>query len=89
MRVLRPSEIAAIDEPMCPAPEVTVLMPDLKTLKTVCDRLQRISGTLVMSANWAGEMRFVDLRVSGLGLCLQAKQGQGRRGRSTCHDRVS
>lgn len=58
VRVLSPAQVESIREPMCPEPDVNILMPSLSTLRTVADRLRTMSETIVVSANRNGEMTF-------------------------------
>ncbi|KAM0749484.1 cell cycle checkpoint [Meredithblackwellia eburnea MCA 4105] len=55
--VKKQSEVDAMKEPLCPAPDVNILLPPLQNLKTVCERLKTIAPTITISANFRGEFR--------------------------------
>ncbi|KAM0786318.1 hypothetical protein ACM66B_001793 [Microbotryomycetes sp. NB124-2] len=57
VRVKTLSEMQAMKEPLCPTPDVNILLPPLSNLRTVCDRLKTISSAITISANWRGELR--------------------------------
>ncbi|KAI5477604.1 HUS1 checkpoint protein [Pseudohyphozyma bogoriensis] len=66
VRVKKHSEVDAMKEPLCPAPDlfpvgiafqVNILLPPLSSLRTVSERLKTISSSITISANWRGEFR--------------------------------
>ncbi|ORY63660.1 checkpoint protein Hus1/Mec3 [Leucosporidium creatinivorum] len=57
VKVKKQAEVDAMKEPLCPTPDVNILLPPLSTLRTVCDRLKTISSTITISANRRGEFR--------------------------------
>ncbi|KAK4051962.1 Checkpoint protein hus1 [Microbotryomycetes sp. JL221] len=57
VRVKTLTEMQAMKEPLCPTPDVNILLPPLSSLRTVCDRLKTISSIITISSNWRGELR--------------------------------
>ncbi|KAL8276507.1 hypothetical protein RQP46_011108 [Phenoliferia psychrophenolica] len=57
VKVKKQSEVDALKEPLCPAPDVNILLPPLGLLRTVSERLKTISPVITISANWRGEFR--------------------------------
>jgi HUS1 checkpoint protein len=43
-------------EPTLPDPEVYIMMPPLKNLKNVIERMKNIDSNLILQANMAGEL---------------------------------
>ncbi|GAA5833084.1 hypothetical protein JCM11251_006510 [Rhodosporidiobolus azoricus] len=57
VKVKKAAEIAELKEPLCPQPDVILLLPDLKLLRTVAERLKTISPYITLTANNRGEFR--------------------------------
>jgi hypothetical protein len=55
VNMLSPSQIASFVEPLLPDPEVYIMMPPLKLLRNVVDRMKNIDDYLTIQANMAGE----------------------------------
>ncbi|KAF8071503.1 checkpoint protein Hus1/Mec3 [Lyophyllum atratum] len=51
IEVLRPNDVARLSEPMCPEPDLHILLPPLQKLRTVVDRLKPMSDVLAIRAN--------------------------------------
>ncbi|GAA6007126.1 uncharacterized protein JCM10292_004125 [Rhodotorula paludigena] len=57
VRVKKAADIELLKEPLCPPPDVILLLPPLQLLRTVVERLKTVSPYLTLSANNAGELR--------------------------------
>lgn len=57
IEVLRPNDVARLNEPMCPEPDLHILLPPLQKLRTVVDRLKPMSDILAVRANNSGCLR--------------------------------
>ncbi|GAA5917537.1 hypothetical protein JCM6882_001722 [Rhodosporidiobolus microsporus] len=57
VKVKKAADIAELKEPLCPQPDVILLLPELKVLRTVAERLKTISGYITLTANNRGELR--------------------------------
>ncbi|BGP17888.1 hypothetical protein JCM10213_000966 [Rhodosporidiobolus nylandii] len=57
VKVKKAAEIELLKEPLCPAPEVVLLLPPLSVLRTVAERLKTVSSLITLSANNRGELR--------------------------------
>jgi HUS1 checkpoint protein len=55
VNMLSPSQVASFVEPLLPDPEVYIMMPPLKLLRNVVDRMKNIDDYLTIQANMAGE----------------------------------
>jgi len=55
VQILTPVQLQAYTEPMLPDPEVYIMMPPLKSLKNVIERMKNIDQYLILQANMAGE----------------------------------
>ncbi|KAG6917856.1 hypothetical protein DXG01_000761 [Tephrocybe rancida] len=51
IEVMRPADVAKMNEPMCPEPDLHVLLPPLQKLRTVVDRMKLMSDILAVRAN--------------------------------------
>ncbi|KAH7101978.1 cell cycle checkpoint [Auriculariales sp. MPI-PUGE-AT-0066] len=49
--VMRPADVARIQEPLCPEPDVHIVVPPLAKLRVVVDHLQKLSSTVAVRAN--------------------------------------
>jgi len=54
--ILRPGDMENIKEPLCPEPDVHIVTPALKDLRTVVDRLKSFGSQICVSANNSGEL---------------------------------
>ncbi|CCL99927.1 uncharacterized protein FIBRA_01952 [Fibroporia radiculosa] len=53
--VMRPNDVQRLKEPMCPEPEVHIVLPPLAKLRTVVERLKPLAGDVVaIRANGSG-----------------------------------
>ncbi|PWN51227.1 cell cycle checkpoint [Violaceomyces palustris] len=57
IRVLKPADIAKVKEPLCPEPDVHIVLPKLANVRTVVEHLRTLSSSLTMSANMEGELK--------------------------------
>ncbi|GAA6023942.1 hypothetical protein JCM8202_001300 [Rhodotorula sphaerocarpa] len=57
VRVKKAADIELLKEPLCPAPEVIITLPDLQQIRTVVERLKTVSPFVTVSANNQGELR--------------------------------
>ncbi|THH31214.1 hypothetical protein EUX98_g2979 [Antrodiella citrinella] len=72
--IMRPEDVDKLQEPMCPEPDVHILLPSLTKLRTVVHRLQPMSKVLAVRANASGQLQIsvstdavkVDVAWSGL-----------------------
>jgi len=55
--VLRPSDVKKLTEPMCPEPEVHILLPPLQKMRTIIERLRSLSDTIAVKANNNGRLQ--------------------------------
>jgi HUS1 checkpoint protein len=56
--LLTGQQLAALVEPHLPDPQVHIMLPPLKLLRSVIDRMKNMSEHLFISANMGGELRF-------------------------------
>ncbi|KAG5652181.1 hypothetical protein H0H81_005980 [Sphagnurus paluster] len=54
IEVLRPADVARLSEPLCPEPDLHILLPPLGKLRTVVERLKLMSDILAVRANKNG-----------------------------------
>ncbi|KAH0585690.1 Checkpoint protein hus1 [Termitomyces sp. J132] len=57
IEVMRPADVAKMNEPMCPEPDVHILLPPLQKLRTVVDRMKIMSDVLAVRTNNSGVLR--------------------------------
>ncbi|EPQ28001.1 uncharacterized protein PFL1_04328 [Pseudozyma flocculosa PF-1] len=57
IKVLKPTEFSKIKEPLCPAPDVHIVLPKLVNLRTVVDHMRSLSDILTVSANHEGNLK--------------------------------
>ncbi|KDE06384.1 hypothetical protein MVLG_03291 [Microbotryum lychnidis-dioicae p1A1 Lamole] len=57
VRVRKAAEMDLLKEPLCPTPDINIMLPPLATLKTICERLKTISPLVTISANHQGELK--------------------------------
>lgn len=57
IKVLKPAEMSRIVEPLCPEPDVHIILPKLLHLRTVADHMRSLSDVVTLSANRRGELR--------------------------------
>jgi len=55
--VLRPADVARVKEPMCPPPDIHILLPPLAKLRTVAEHMRALSEVLALQANHRGDVR--------------------------------
>jgi len=56
IQLLSAAQLSALNEPTLPDPEVYIMMPPLKSLRNVVDRMKNIDQYLTIQANMAGEL---------------------------------
>ncbi|KAG8944375.1 hypothetical protein FRC04_001955 [Tulasnella sp. 424] len=54
VRILRPSEVSALKEPLCPEPDVNIILPPLAKMRTVVERMAKLSSIVGFSASLSG-----------------------------------
>ncbi|RDB25543.1 Checkpoint protein hus1 [Hypsizygus marmoreus] len=57
IEVMRPADVARLSEPLCPEPDLHILLPPLQKLRTIVDRLRPMSDILAIRANNNGCLR--------------------------------
>ncbi|KAH7884793.1 cell cycle checkpoint [Phlebopus sp. FC_14] len=55
--VMRPTEVERLREPLCPDPDVQILLPPLQKLRTIVERLRSLSDVLALRANNSGKLQ--------------------------------
>ncbi|EJD06814.1 cell cycle checkpoint [Fomitiporia mediterranea MF3/22] len=55
--VLKPAEMARLKEPLCPEPDIHILLPPLQKLRTVVERMRSMADVLGIYANHKGGLR--------------------------------
>ncbi|CDZ97840.1 Checkpoint 9-1-1 complex, HUS1 component [Phaffia rhodozyma] len=77
IKVLKTPEVEQLKEPLCPEPDIHIVLPPLSSLRTVTDHLSRLSSHVSVSANNLGELKLeagrderngVEVRTSWKGL---------------------
>lgn len=63
VQILTSVQLQAYVEPTLPDPEVYIMMPPLKNLKNVIERMKNIDNNLILQANMAGELTLKVLRL--------------------------
>jgi len=56
VEILTPVQLQNVQEPLLPDPEVYIMLPPLKNLRNVVDRMKNLDGYLIIQANMAGEL---------------------------------
>ncbi|KAF9457489.1 checkpoint protein Hus1/Mec3 [Collybia nuda] len=54
IEVMRPNDVARLSEPLCPEPDLHILLPPLQKLRTIVERLRPMSDILAVRANNSG-----------------------------------
>ncbi|KAL0945319.1 hypothetical protein HGRIS_000821 [Hohenbuehelia grisea] len=54
--VMKPTDVALLREPMCPEPDIHILLPPLQKLRTIVDRMRPMSDILAVRANNSGRL---------------------------------
>ncbi|CAE6437195.1 unnamed protein product [Rhizoctonia solani] len=66
--VMKATEIEQVKEPLCPPPDLHIILPPLKELRTIVEHMQRLSDVVAISATPGGELVLAiqtdDVRVS-------------------------
>ncbi|KAI0346232.1 cell cycle checkpoint [Trametopsis cervina] len=58
IEIMKPQDVQRLAEPMCPEPDVHILLPQLIKLRTVVERLRSLSDTIAVRANKSGRLEF-------------------------------
>ncbi|KAI0703846.1 checkpoint protein Hus1/Mec3 [Cytidiella melzeri] len=83
IEIMKPQDVQRLSEPMCPEPDVHVLLPQLTKLRAVVERLRSLSDTIAVRANKLGRLEFsvrtdsvsCDVAWTGLSNPTMAKDG--------------
>ncbi|KAF5326949.1 hypothetical protein D9619_005043 [Psilocybe cf. subviscida] len=51
IEVLKPADVAKLTEPLCPTPDLHILLPKLQSLRTIVERLKPLSDVMSIQAN--------------------------------------
>ncbi|CAE6510907.1 unnamed protein product [Rhizoctonia solani] len=66
--VMKAADIEQVKEPLCPPPDLHIILPPLKELRTIVEHMQRLSDIVAISATPGGELVLAiqtdDVRVS-------------------------
>ncbi|KAJ3832916.1 checkpoint protein Hus1/Mec3 [Lentinula raphanica] len=54
IEVMKPADVAKLNEPMCPEPDIHVLLPSLQKIRTIVERLRSMSDILAVRASHNG-----------------------------------
>jgi len=57
VKILRPSEVQALEEPRCPEPDIHIILPPLAKLRTVVERMAKLSSLIGVYANAEGTLK--------------------------------
>ncbi|KAH8094491.1 cell cycle checkpoint [Cristinia sonorae] len=57
IEVMRPQDVDKLQEPLCPEPDVHILLPPLAKLRTVVDHLRAHCDTIAVHANGSGKLQ--------------------------------
>jgi len=57
IEVFKPADADKLKEPMCPEPDVHIVLPPLSKIRTVTDHLRQLSDVMGISANAAGHLK--------------------------------
>ncbi|TFK32501.1 checkpoint protein Hus1/Mec3 [Crucibulum laeve] len=57
IEVMKPGDTAKLAEPLCPEPDLHILLPPLQKLRTIVDRLRPMSDILAIRANNNGRLQ--------------------------------
>ncbi|EIW83682.1 cell cycle checkpoint [Coniophora puteana RWD-64-598 SS2] len=55
--VMRPSDVDRLREPLCPEPDVHILLPNLQKLRTIVERIRPLSDIIAIRANNSGKLQ--------------------------------
>ncbi|KAJ7680030.1 checkpoint protein Hus1/Mec3 [Mycena rosella] len=55
--VMKPADVANLKEPMCPEPDVHIILPPLQKLRPIVERLRPMSDFLAVRANNSGRLQ--------------------------------
>ncbi|KAJ7503266.1 checkpoint protein Hus1/Mec3 [Mycena galericulata] len=57
IEVMKPADVANLKEPMCPEPDVHIILPPLQKLRPIVERLRPMSDFLAVRANNSGRLQ--------------------------------
>ncbi|KAJ7149887.1 checkpoint protein Hus1/Mec3 [Mycena crocata] len=63
--VMKPADVANLKEPMCPEPDVHIILPPLQKLRPIVERLRPMSDFLAVRANNNGRLQ-LSIRTDGV-----------------------
>ncbi|KZT40004.1 cell cycle checkpoint [Sistotremastrum suecicum HHB10207 ss-3] len=55
--IMKPTEAELLKEPLCPEPDVHIVLPPLQKLRTVVERLRSLSDVIGIFANGSGQLK--------------------------------
>ncbi|KAH7928104.1 cell cycle checkpoint [Leucogyrophana mollusca] len=55
--VMRPADVEKLREPLCPEPDVHILLPPLQKLRTIVERLRPLSDVMAIQVNGNGKLQ--------------------------------
>ncbi|KAJ7212130.1 checkpoint protein Hus1/Mec3 [Mycena pura] len=65
IEVMKPADVANLKEPMCPEPDVHIILPPLQKLRPIVERLRPMSDFLAVRANNNGRLQ-LSIRTDGV-----------------------
>ncbi|KAJ7935624.1 Hus1-like protein-domain-containing protein [Mycena leptocephala] len=63
IEVMKPADVANLKEPMCPEPDVHIILPPLQKLRPIVERLRPMSDFLAVRANNNGRLHSPSARI--------------------------
>ncbi|EIM90672.1 cell cycle checkpoint [Stereum hirsutum FP-91666 SS1] len=57
IEVLKPAEVARLSEPLCPEPDIHILLPPLLKIRTIVERLRPLADVIAVRANKSGKLQ--------------------------------
>ncbi|KAA1467264.1 cell cycle checkpoint [Dentipellis sp. KUC8613] len=57
IEVMKPADIARLKEPLCPEPDIHILLPPLPKLRTIVERLRPLADVIAVRANGSGKLQ--------------------------------
>ncbi|KAJ6543578.1 checkpoint protein Hus1/Mec3 [Mycena vulgaris] len=70
--VMKPADVANLKEPMCPEPDVHIILPPLQKLRPIVERLRPMSDFLAVRANNNGRLQ-LSIRTDGVAVDTEWK----------------
>lgn len=57
IEVLKPADVGRLTEPLCPEPDVHIILPPLSKLRTIAERMRPLSDVIAFRANGRGKLQ--------------------------------